>query len=313
MQGKKVSESRVTIQNQVLPHHTNASGKMHGGELLRMLDSAGAICAFRHARGALVTAAIAHMEFIAPVHPGDIIMFHCSVNTVARTSMEVGVRIEAESYTTGKVRHVSTGYLIFVGTDAQGQPRTLPPLIAETEEEKRRMADGTRRMAISRLTRRTAGSFTQYFRLKELPGLFSLYQVSPHSPLPQVPAEDLLGIVRTREGIFCAVNEACSLAFAEEPALTLRDYFCLAINESMTQSSMDNPNALQEYEGVRPGSVGVLASITSVLAAARIPVLILSTLTNSLMLLPIAQRHHAFTSLEAVGHRIEKTEDDPCQ
>lgn len=313
MQGKKVSVSRVTIQHQVMPHHTNNAGKMHGGELLHMLDSAGAICAFRHARGALVTAAIAHMEFIAPVHPGDIIMFHCSINTVARSSMEVGVRIEAEDYLTGEVRHVSTGYLIFVGIDAQGKPRTLPPLIAETEEDRRRMADGTRRMAISRLTRRTAGSFTQYFRLKELPGVFTLYQVPPHSPLPQVPTHDLLGIVRTAEGLFCAVNEACALAFAEEPALTLRDYFCLAINESMKQSSLENPDGVQEYEGVRPGSVGVLASITSVLAAARIPVLVLSTLTNSLLLLPLAQREQAFTSLEDVGHRIEKNEADPCQ
>ena len=168
-------------------------------------------------------------------------------------------------------------------------------------------------MAVSRLTRRTAGSFSQYFRLKELPGVFSLYQLPPLGPLPQVPAQDLLGIVRTGEGLFCAVNEACSLAFAEEPALTLRNYFCLAINETLTQQSQENPNAVQEYEGVKPNSLGVLASITSVLAAARIPVLILSTLTNSLLLLPLAQREHAFKSLEAVGHRIEKNEDDPCQ
>lgn len=119
----------------------NLSGNVHGGVIMRLVDSAAGIAAVKHCGGRVVTAAMDEMSFIEPVFLGEILTIRAQVNDVGRTSMEVGVRVEAENARTGDRRHVSTAYLVFVALDADGKPRSVPPLLPETEEERRRMEE----------------------------------------------------------------------------------------------------------------------------------------------------------------------------
>ena len=113
---------------------------------MKMVDEAAGSAAIRHSRMRVATAAVDYMSFLHPVHVGDLVTLRASVNHVGRTSMEVGVRVEAEDMLTGDVVHVASAYLVFVATDEHGRPVSLPPLLAETDEERRRMkAAETRR------------------------------------------------------------------------------------------------------------------------------------------------------------------------
>src|SRR5438034_975831 len=109
-------------------------------------DECAGAAATRHARSRVVTAFVDELSFLAPVYVGDFVTARASVNHVGKTSMEVGVRVDAENLLTGKVVHVSSAYLVFVGIDEKGGPMPLPPLTAETDEERRRMkaAEGRR-------------------------------------------------------------------------------------------------------------------------------------------------------------------------
>jgi uncharacterized protein (TIGR00369 family) len=137
---RRISESRVTLVQLMLPADANPSGSIHGGIIMKLVDEAGALAAARHARRRIVTAHIDSMDFLAPVYVGDLVSFKAQVNDVGRTSMEVGVRVEAENMETGEIRHVSTAYLVYVAVDDEGRPCPVPPLIAETEEERQQMA-----------------------------------------------------------------------------------------------------------------------------------------------------------------------------
>lgn len=123
----------------MLPSDANPYGNVHGGEIMKLIDEVAGAAATRHARGRVVTAFVDELSFLAPVYVGDLVTAKASVNHVGRTSMEVGVRVDAENLLTGKVVHVSSAYLVFVGTDAAGRATALPPLVAENEEERRRM------------------------------------------------------------------------------------------------------------------------------------------------------------------------------
>lgn len=107
---------------------------------MKHVDEAGGLAAVRHCRMRTVTAHIDDMSFLAPVRVGDLVRFKASVNDVGRTSLEVGVRVEAEDLRTGEVRHISTAYLVYVALDDEGRPTPVPPLIAETEQDKKRQA-----------------------------------------------------------------------------------------------------------------------------------------------------------------------------
>jgi len=132
----------------MLPSDANPYGNVHGGEVMKLIDSVAGAAATRHARARVVTARIDELSFLAPVYVGQLVTAKASVNHVGRTSMEVGVRVEAEDMLTGKVVHVASAYLVFVATDEQGRPIPLPPLIAETEEERRRMRAAEQRRAV---------------------------------------------------------------------------------------------------------------------------------------------------------------------
>ena len=124
----------------MLPSDANPWGNVHGGEIMKLIDEAAGAAAQRHARSRVVTARIDELSFLAPVYVGDLVTARASVNEVGRTSMEIGVRVDAENTLTGKIVHVSSAYLVFVAIDDQGRPTELPPLEPETDDDRRRMA-----------------------------------------------------------------------------------------------------------------------------------------------------------------------------
>ncbi|HEY0776412.1 MAG TPA: acyl-CoA thioesterase, partial [Gemmatirosa sp.] len=111
-----------------------------GGVILSMMDKAAAVAAFRHARAACVTVSIDRVDFREPIHVGDLVVMKASVNYAGRTSVEVGVRVEAEELTSGRRRHTNSCYLTFVAVDRNGRPIEVPPLAPETPDERRRAA-----------------------------------------------------------------------------------------------------------------------------------------------------------------------------
>ena len=137
---KPVSASKTVFAKSMLPSDANPSGNVHGGEIMRLIDECGGAAAARHARQRVVTARVDELSFVAPVYVGNLVTARASVNDVGTKSMEVGVRVDAEDMLTGKVVHVSSAYLVFVAIDENGKTVPIPPLVAETDEEKRRMA-----------------------------------------------------------------------------------------------------------------------------------------------------------------------------
>lgn len=133
----------------------NLAGNVHGGVILKLVDTAAGMAAIKHCRARVVTATMDEMSFIEPVFLGEIVTLHAQVNAVGRTSMEVGVRVEAEAVATGVRRHVSSAYLVFVCLDESGAPIEVPRLQAETDDERRRMEEAAIRRQ-HRLARKEA-------------------------------------------------------------------------------------------------------------------------------------------------------------
>ena len=144
---KRVAESSVTMSQLMLPSDANSAGNVHGGTILKLVDSAAGVVAMRHCRRRVVTARLDEMSFLRPVYIGNLVTLNAAVNDTGRTSLEVGVRVEAEDLTGGETWHVGSAYLVFVALDATGQPAPVPPLLAEGPEEVRRQAEARRRRA----------------------------------------------------------------------------------------------------------------------------------------------------------------------
>lgn len=145
-EGRYVRESKAEYSELALPNDANMFGNLLGGKIMHLVDLAGAIAAMRHCRNPVVTASVDHMDFIHPVKIGQLVRLFASVNRAFRTSLEVGVKVMMEDPLTGTMQHVSTAYLTFVSLDAEGKGKPVPPVIAETEEEKRRYEEaGARR------------------------------------------------------------------------------------------------------------------------------------------------------------------------
>ena len=152
---KTPAVSRITLVDQMQITDANLSGNVHGGTIMKMVDNAAGLAAVKHCGGHVVTAAMDEMSFIEPVYVGDIVTVRSSVNEAFTSSMEIGVRVEAENLATGRTVHTSSAYLVFVALDEHGKPRPVPPLLAETEEERQRQHEaGLRREA--RLARKRA-------------------------------------------------------------------------------------------------------------------------------------------------------------
>lgn len=142
---RPVRESQSQMAEVVLPNDANPLGNLLGGRLMHLIDIAGALAAHRHAHSHVVTASMDHIDFLLPVHIGDLLILKSSVNRAFHTSMEVGVKCWVENYIAGTTRHVASAYLTFVAIDHNGRSHTVPPVIPETEEEKRRYQDAGRR------------------------------------------------------------------------------------------------------------------------------------------------------------------------
>lgn len=142
---KKVSDSQVVMTQLVLPSHTNSLGSIFGGTIMSWVDIAAAIAAQRHSNKEVVTASIDGLNFVAPVYKGWVVNLKASVNFVARSSMEIGVRVDAENPKTGETFHTASAYLTFVALDSRGIPTPVPGLILETEEQRRRNSEAIKR------------------------------------------------------------------------------------------------------------------------------------------------------------------------
>jgi acyl-CoA hydrolase len=145
LRGRTPSESQVTTVRLMMPTDANILGNVFGGSIMKYMDEVAAIVAWRHAGRNVVTASIDRMDFYAPVYVGNLLLLKASVNFVGTTSMEIGVRIEAQDPSTRKGTHTGSCYLTYVALDRRGRPTPIPPLIPTTDEEKRRFKEGSAR------------------------------------------------------------------------------------------------------------------------------------------------------------------------
>jgi acyl-CoA hydrolase len=138
MDARPAAASQVTLVEWMGIDDANTAGFVHGGTVMKLCDEAAGIAAIKHSRCRVVTAAMDRMTFLLPIHVGELLTLKAAVNAVWRTSMEVGVRVEAENPRTGEVRHTNTAYLTMVALDDDGRPLAVPALSTETPEEQRR-------------------------------------------------------------------------------------------------------------------------------------------------------------------------------
>ncbi len=138
MEGKSVQESKAMIIQQMTQADANLAGNVHGGSIMKLVDSTAGMVAARHASSNVVTASIDRLDFYHPVYIGELLKISASINYAGKTSMEIGARVEAENVMSGEVRHTASAYLTFVALDKNREPKQIPPLVLHSEEEKRR-------------------------------------------------------------------------------------------------------------------------------------------------------------------------------
>lgn len=146
-ESRSVSVSKTVVARVMMPQDANISGNVFGGTILKMVDEICYVAATKHARTNIVTASVDSMRFLSPVHVGDLLTLKANVNAVWHTSMEVGVRIEAEDPRADEVRHTGSSYLTVVALDSEGRPTEVPDLLLETDEDERRNQEARRRRA----------------------------------------------------------------------------------------------------------------------------------------------------------------------
>ncbi len=139
---KRVGESRVEMAQAMFPFDANQAGNVHGGTIMKLIDTAAGIAAHRHCRTNVVTAAMDRLDFHQPVFVGELVVLRASINYVGKTSMEVGVRVEAENLMTGEVRHTNSAYLTMVSLEDNRKPTPVPTIVPHTDDEKRRFEEG---------------------------------------------------------------------------------------------------------------------------------------------------------------------------
>lgn len=145
MSSGKVSESQITMTELVLPNHTNQLGNLLGGQLMHWIDICAALSAAKHSKRICVTASVDKIDFLHPVKLGDAVTLLSSVNRVFNTSMEVGVKVFAQNFKEGVVKHTNSAYLTFVSVDSEGQPVHAFEALPETNEQKRRFNEALTR------------------------------------------------------------------------------------------------------------------------------------------------------------------------
>ena len=139
---KRVSESRVEMAQVMFHGDADPAGNVHGGTIMKLLDTAAGIVAHRHCRTNVVTASMDRLDFHQTVFMGELVVLRAPINYVGNTSMEVGARVEAEDLMTGEVRHTNSAYLTMVSLDERRKPMPAPKIVPETEDERRRFEEG---------------------------------------------------------------------------------------------------------------------------------------------------------------------------
>ncbi|MGD3109282.1 acyl-CoA thioesterase [Streptomyces sp. YGL11-2] len=154
--GKPTSASRTTLSHIMTANDTNLLGSVHGGVIMKLVDDAAGAVAGRHSGGPAVTASMDEMAFLSPVRVGDLVHVEAQCNWTGRTSMEIGVRVTAERWNESTpAQQVGSAYLVFAAVDEEGKPRTVPPVLPESERDKRRFQEAQIRRT-HRLARRRA-------------------------------------------------------------------------------------------------------------------------------------------------------------
>ncbi len=142
---KCASESKVEVSQQMMPSDANPLGNVHGGHVMKLIDEAGGLAAMRHARRPVVTVAMDSITFLSPVRVGHLLTLRAAVNWVGRSSIEVGIRVEAENPVTGEITHTNSAFAVFVAMDDYDRPCAVPPLVLETDEDRRRWDEAEER------------------------------------------------------------------------------------------------------------------------------------------------------------------------
>lgn len=145
MESKRVKDSSITVVQQMTQQDANLAGNVHGGIIMKLIDNTAGLVAARHSQANVVTASIDRLDFHSPVFVGDLLRITASINYVGKTSMELGVRVETENVFTGEIRHTASAYLTFVALAPDFRPQPIPPIIFETDDEKRRNREGALR------------------------------------------------------------------------------------------------------------------------------------------------------------------------
>jgi uncharacterized protein (TIGR00369 family) len=138
---KEVSYSRMQVSELMIPAYANFGGKIHGGILLSLMDKVAYACASKHASNYCVTVSVDNVDFLEPVEVGEMVTMIAAVNYVGKTSMIIGIKVIAENFKKGTVKHTNTSYFTMVAKDENGKPTTVPGLILETKEEVKRFLE----------------------------------------------------------------------------------------------------------------------------------------------------------------------------
>jgi acyl-CoA hydrolase len=154
MQGRHPRESEAVMSELMMPQHANIMGNVFGGVLLSLVDRAAAVAAIRHARRPCVTVSVDKVNFREPIRVGELVTALARVNFTGRSSMEIGVKVIAENVLTGEQRHTNSCYLTYVALDDHGAPMQVPPVVPETQDEKRRYDRAAKRRATRVMDRR---------------------------------------------------------------------------------------------------------------------------------------------------------------
>lgn len=161
MEGQGVKESSITMSQIMQPTDANLAGNVHGGVIMKLIDNAAAVAGVRHAKTSVVTASIDRLSFHHPVHIGDLLIIKSCINMVGNTSLEVGVRVEAENIIGSQVRHIASAYLTFVALDGEGKPVKIQPLLIKTKEEERRNLEAQARKRLRMAERKAEAEHQQ--------------------------------------------------------------------------------------------------------------------------------------------------------
>ncbi|THB78760.1 MAG: acyl-CoA thioesterase [Desulfobulbaceae bacterium] len=139
------ADCQIIMSHMMLPNNANPNGNVHGGDIMKLIDDAAGVVAMKHARSTVVTASIDRLDFHRPVFIGNLLVLKASLNATGRTSMEIGVRVEAEDLKKGSVNHIASAYLTFVALDEDGKPTQVPSYQPQSEDDQRRHREAAER------------------------------------------------------------------------------------------------------------------------------------------------------------------------